>query len=355
MPPKWKRFPPPGTAPGTLLEGPNARAPQFDLMSYTGEHSSRKILGSLKKLPEAPGEGVRWLNIHGLDAELVGALRDRLGLHPLVAEDILNVGQRPKMEAGEGWLVAVVQLFHKDRRDPDLEKEQVSLLLAGNLVVSLQEHAGDPFDPIRQRISQNLGAIRTKDADFLFYALIDAVVDHLFPVLEEIGEEIEDLEDEVIAHPEEEHVERIHRLKRELILLRRAIWPTRELLSRFIRGDSPLLSEDTRYYLRDVYDHAVQLLDVVESYRDILAGLMDLYLSSVSNRMNEVMKVLTVIATVFMPLGFIAGLYGMNFNPRVSPWNMPELDWYYGYPVVLGLMLIIVVIMLWLFRRRRWL
>jgi len=354
MKPKWKRFPPPGTAPGTLLEDVETRTLQFDLMTYSQERSSWKTVASLKKVPDDPGEGVQWLNVHGLDAALVGAIRDRLGLHPLVAEDILNVGQRPKLEVGDGWLVAVVQLFSKDPTTSILEKEQVSLLLAGHTVVSVQEHAGDPFDPVRQRISKDLGSIRKKDGDFLFYALIDAVVDHLFPVLEDIGEEIEDLEDEVIAKPNETHVEAIHRLKRELIVLRRVIWPTRELLSQLVRGDSPLLSEDTRYYFRDVYEHAVQLLDIVESYRDILSGLMDLYLSSVSNRVNEVMKVLTIIATIFMPLSFIAGLYGMNFNPRISPWNMPELGWYFGYPFALGLMLVMLGMMLWFFRRNGW-
>ncbi|RMF85358.1 MAG: magnesium and cobalt transport protein CorA, partial [Nitrospirae bacterium] len=324
------------------------------LVAYGPEGAEQRELGSLAELPEPGGGRVLWLDVRRPSPEIVAGVRDRTGIHPLIAEDILNVGQRPKVEEGDGWIMVVGQVFHR-AAGGGLEPEQVSLLLAPGLLVSFQEREGDPFDPVRRRIEAGAGRIRAAGADYLLYALFDTMVDHLFPLLEELGEQLEMLEDRLLDNPVREELATLHALRRDLILLRRAVWPLREAASQLARSDHPLIGDATRYYLRDVVDHTVHALDVVESFRDVLTGLYDLYLSSVSNRLNEVMKVLTVIATIFIPLTFIAGVYGMNFNPAASPWNMPELNWRYGYPFSLALMAAVALALAVYFRRRRWL
>ncbi len=300
---------------------------------------------------------VTWLNIDGLhDIEVVRAVGDVFGVHPLVLEDVLNTQQRPKAEFYDRYVSVILRMIYVDPANGELSSEQVSLILGEGFVVSFQERAGDVLDPVRERIFGDKGRIRRAGADYLAYALLDAIVDGYFVILENLGERLEELEESLVVREDDSASPAIiHGLKTEMIGIRRAIWPLREAISSIERTENVLFEESTRLYLRDLYDHTIQVIDAVETYRDLVTGLMDLYMSSVSNRMNKVMKVLTIIATIFIPLTFIAGIYGMNFNPEVSPWNMPELSWRFGYPAALLLMLIVSVGMLFYFRRKKWL
>jgi magnesium transporter len=265
---------------------------------------------------------------------------------------VVNVHQRPKVEEYEDHLFIVSRMVSVN--DPP-HTEQIAMFLGAGYLLTFQEATGDCFDGVRDRIRRHRGLIRESGADYLAYTLLDAVIDGYFPVLEEYGEDLEILEDTVLAAPLREHVGQIHEMKRNFLTLRRAIWPQREMISALSRNASKQVSDQTRVYLRDCYDHTIQLIDILETYREVASGLVDVYLSSVSARMNEIMKVLTIIATIFIPLGFIASVYGMNFKPEVSPWNMPELSWTFGYPMALGLMTAVAVGLLYFFRRRGWL
>lgn len=293
---------------------------------------------------------VTWINVEGIhNIDIIRKLGDCYGFHPLVLEDILNTSQRPKLEDYGDYLYIVVKMLHSNKGTHAVP-EQISLILGPNFVFSFQEGIkGDVFDGIRERIRAGKGRIRSMGADYLAYSLIDAIVDNYFVILEEIGERIEDLEEEVEANPQRKTLNSIHQLKREMIFLRKAVWPLREVSAALERGELTLIKEPTRVYLRDVYDHIIQVMDMIETYRDMLSGMFDIYLSSISNRLNEVMKFLTVVGTIFMPLTFIVGLYGMNFH------NMPELKWEWGYPVVLVFMLVITYAMVAYFRRKKWL
>jgi magnesium transporter len=282
------------------------------------------------------------------DVSIIEAIGDAFDLHDLTLEDVINVYQRPKFEAYEDHAFIVMRM-----PTPDNRTEQVSLFLGKGYVLTFQERPGDCFDPVRERIRRAAGRIRGQGAGYLAYALIDAVIDGYFPMIEAIGEDVEELEDDVIGRPAPEQVDRLHHIKRELLMVRRAIWPTRDMVNALIRDGSRHVDESTRIYLRDCYDHTIQLMDIIETYREITSGLLDVYLSSLSTRMNEVMKLLTIIATIFIPLGFVAGLYGMNFD-RGSPWNMPELGWRYGYFFALGVMAAIALGLLFWFWRRGW-
>lgn len=293
-----------------------------------------------------------WVDVQGLaGVELIRALGERYGLHPLTVADVVHVHQRPKLESHDDLLFIVLRL---PDRTGGLVTEQLSILLGRDFVLTFQERPGDCFDPVRERLRRPGGALRERGVDYLAYALIDALVDSYFPILESYGELIEALEEQVIAQPEPARVARIQRLRRELLEIRRALWPQREVLSALLREDTPCIAPGTRVFLRDCADHAAQLLDMVEIHREVASGLLDLHLSSLSTRMNEIMKVLTIIATIFMPLGFIAGLYGMNFDPEASPFNMPELHWRFGYPFALALMLAVALGMLAYFWRKGW-
>ena len=277
-------------------------------------------------------------------------LGERFGLHPLVVEDILNTDQRPKLEDyGEYLFVVLKSLYHSKIESDEPEIEQISLVLGPNYVLSFQERAGDEFEPVRERIRSDKGRVRKMGADYLAYSLIDLIVDTYFIVLEKLGERMEILEEELVLNPTTETLQAIHQLKREMVFLRKSTWPLREVIGALERGESPLIQDSTSIYLRDVYDHTIQVIDAVETYRDILSGMLDIYLSSISNRMNEVMKVLTIIATVFIPLTFIAGVYGMNFQ------HMPELAWPWAYPLVWAVMITIAAVMVVYFQRKRWL
>jgi magnesium transporter len=296
-------------------------------------------------------ESVTWINVTGLhQVETLERLNDCFGLHPLVLEDILNTDQRPKMEDFGDYLYIVLRMLDLDKKNENaIVSEQISLILGKNFVLTFQEMEGDLFDPLRERIRNGKGRLRKMGPDYLVHALLDAIVDQYFVVLENLGERIEFLEEELVSRPTPSTLHLLHLLKREMIFLRKSVWPLREVIGTLERGESPLIKASTDLYLRDIYDHTIQVIDNVETFRDMLSGMLDIYLSSISNRMNEIMKVLTIISTIFIPLTFIVGLYGMNFK------HMPELEWPWGYPAVLLLMLGVTVFMLFYFRRKKWL
>jgi magnesium transporter len=313
------------------------------------QFSEREIqsLEGIRPLPDK--SGVTWINIDGLhDIPLLEQMGKIFGLHPLTLEDILNTEQRPKIEDYGDYLYIVLKCFHTDS-DGGLASDQVSMVLGPNWLISLQEKEGQLLDPIRGRLQTDKGRLRRAGPDYLAHALIDGIVDSYFVILDSLGERIEDLENALISHPTPETLRSIQSLKREMILLRKSIWPLREMIGRLGRSDSSLIREPSVIYFQDVYDHTVQVIDTVETFRDMLSGMLDIYLSTISNKMNAVMKVLTIIATIFMPLTFIAGVYGMNFR------YMPELEWTWGYFAVWAVMLAIAVLMLIYFKRKKWL
>jgi magnesium transporter len=295
--------------------------------------------------------GVTWINIEGVHrAEVLEKLGECYGFHPLVLEDVMNTEQRPKMEDYSDYLYIVLKMLDYRDREGAIVSEQVSLIVGKNFLFSFQEGLeGDAFGPVRERIKSNKSRIRKMGADYLAYSLIDSVVDNYFLILERLGERVELLEEKIVSGPSSETLHEIHFLKREMIFLRKAVWPLREVISAMQRDESPLIRESTKLYLRDVYDHTIQVIDTVETFRDMVSGMLDIYLSSLSNRMNAVMKVLTVIATIFMPLTFLAGIYGMNFK------YMPELGWRLGYPAFWIVIVAIAVTMLIAFRKKGWL
>lgn len=347
----------PGSVPGTLNIPADAEPPIIILIDYNEAKAMRMEVATPEECaPYLDTESVSWVDVKGLGSEdILQRLGKVFSLHPLVLEDVVNVPQRPKVEEYDEQLLFIARMVTLDRNCTSFISEQVSFILGRHYLLTVQEEPEyDSFGPIRERIRLNKGSIRRHGADYLIYALIDSIVDGFFPVLEMYGEQIEELEDEVVANPTRKTLERIHELKRELLTLRRAIWPQRDAINALIRDGSDLISSDVRVYLRDCYDHTIQVLDMVETYRELASSLMDVYLSSVSNKMNEVMKFLTVMSSIFIPLTFIAGVYGMNFNPDKSPFNMPELDWYWGYPACLAAMFIIAFVLVYFFWRRGW-
>ncbi|MEN6427452.1 MAG: magnesium/cobalt transporter CorA [Phycisphaerales bacterium] len=342
-----------GLPPGTLVHIGEKReeAVRITYMDYDEQHFEEKQGVSIEEcFPFKDTATTTWINIDGIDEipiiEKIGKAYD---LHPLILEDIVTAGQRPKFDNYEKYAYVVLKMLTYNHTARAIESEQISIVFGANFVISFQEDVGDIFDPIRDRIRQAKGKIRKMGADYLAYSLIDATVDGYFGILEKTGEQIEDLEDELIADPTEGTLRKIHALKREMMSLRRSVWPLRELINAMQRDESSLICSQTRVYLRDVYDHTIQVIDAVEGFRDMVAGMVEIYLSSISNRMNAIMKVLTIIATIFIPLTFVVGVYGMNFP------NMPEMRWRWGYQAVLLLMLAIVVVMLAYFRRKKWL
>jgi magnesium transporter len=292
---------------------------------------------------------VTWININGVhDPEVIRRIGTRFRIHPLIQEDIMNTTQRPKLEDQGSYIFFVLRMARPDRKEGEDKFEQISLVVGRNFVISFQEDVGDVFDPVRERIRLGKGRIRRMGADYLAYALLDAIVDSYYRVLEKQGEQIEALEEELLSSPEPATMHKIHRLKREMIFMRKSVWPLREVISGLERLESRLFKPTTGIFLKDVYDHTIQAIDTVETYRDMLSGMLDTYLSSVSNRMNEVMKVLTIIATIFIPLTFIAGVYGMNFR------FMPELRWHWGYFAALGIMGVVALVMVFYFWKRKW-
>jgi magnesium transporter len=343
-----------GLPPGTLIHvgEPRAEKPRLTAMVYDASRlleEELETIGDAFPLSEAPA--VTWINVDGIhQVEVVEELGQRLGLHPLVLEDILNPEQRPKMEDLGDYLYLVLKMLDWDDARGEMTVEQVSVLVGANYVVSLQEQpGGGVLRPIRDRIREAKGSIREQGPDYLAYALLDGVVDRYFGVLEGLGEKVEDLEEELVTSPTPDTVQQLHDLKRKMIYMRKSVWPLREVVAALERSGSSLIGESTGPYLRDVYDHVIQVMDAVETLRDMLSGMLDIYLSSVSNRMNEVMKVLTIFASIFIPLTFVAGVYGMNFA------YMPELAWRWAYPSLWVVMVAVAVTMLVYFRRKRWL
>jgi magnesium transporter len=340
-----------GLPPGVLIPvtGQRDEKVRISVIDYDEAHVEEKEIQTLQEvLPFRDSPTVTWINIDGIhDTEIIEKIGTHFGIHPLVLEDIMNTGQRPKMEDFDTYIYVVLRMLCLEK--DGVRSEQVSIILGSNFVISFQEVSGDVFNPIRERLRGTKWRIRKLGADYLAYALVDMIVDNYFLILESFGDQIEDLEGDLLESPTPSLLHSIHSIKRELIGLRKSVWPMRELISGLERNESKLIASPTRVYLRDVYDHTIQVMDTVETYRDMVAGMLDTYLSSISNRMNEVMKVLTIIATIFIPITFVAGIYGMNFH------NMPELAWHWGYFAVLGLMGLISVIMIIYFRRRHWL
>jgi len=342
-----------GLPPGTLVHiGEKlTEKTRITVVEYDGRGFEEKELKDLETCYLSPPEpAVTWVNVVGIQqVEVLEKVGSCFVVHPLALEDILNTEQRPKVEDYGEDLFLVVKLLSYNEKKDEIESEQISLILRPNALLSFQEREGDDFAAVKERLRAGKGRLRKMGADYLAYTLLDIVVDQYFVVLEKLGERVEVLEGKLLADPGTATLQKIQKLKKEMLLLRKWIWPLREVISSLERGEFPGIRESTRIYLRDVYDHAIQVMDSIEIYRDMLSGMVDIYLSSLNNRMSAVMKVLTLIATIFMPLTFLAGVYGMNFK------HMPELDWPWAYPVVLILMAIIAILMLILFRRKKWL
>ncbi len=342
-----------GLPPGTLVNIGEEKAEKvrISLIDYDEANFEEKEIKRVEEcFPFKDKPTVTWINIDGIhDLEIIEKVGNHFGLHPLTLEDILNTEQRPKIEDFDDYIFIALKMLYHDEKEGEIQMEQVSLILGSNFVISFQERKGDVFNPVRERIRTGKGRIRKTDADYLAYALMDTIVDNYFIIPEKLGERIESIEGELVANPTPETLQAIHTLKRKLIFLRKSVWPLREVVSGLQRTESTLIHESTDIYLRDVYDHTIQVIDTIETSRDILSGMLDIYLSSISNKMNQVMKVLTIIATIFIPLTFIAGIYGMNFK------YMPELEWFWAYPLILGTMIVIGILMLVYFRRKKWL
>jgi magnesium transporter len=350
---KRKRNPPVGARPGALALPADSPPPIIRLMRYSVDHLEERTIESVAELAELAelllkGEGISWIDVQGFgDEATIERIREIFGLHPLAIADAVNTPQRPKSEVYDHFNLYITRMVRLGEHR-EICAEQVSLFLGKSYVLSLQEQYGDVFDPVRKRIRQTESMICRHGADYLAYALIDAVLDGYYPVIEMLGDRLHDLEEEILDRPSPTGMRRIHAIRRELLGLRRAIVPQREAVNTLIREETDLVGPLVREYLRDCYDHAVQTSDAVETFSDLAANLMDLYLSSMSQRTNEVMKVLTVMASIFIPLTFIVGIYGMNFD------YMPELHVWWAYPALLGIMLAIAVGMIVFFRMKGW-
>ena len=353
------RYSKPGTAPATLVAplDQEGRKPEISLIEYDAHTIQEKKVERIEETFSCPQNGkVGWINISGLgDVEILRQVGLNFRIHPLALEDMLNTGQRPKVEEYENQLFIVLQMGYSTN-DEDIVFEQVSMVLGKQFVITVQEEAGhDVFGPVRLRLQQGGGNVRYMKADYLAYTLVDAVVDHYFPLVESLGDSMEEFQERVLNDPTRERLRQLHDFRRAIAELRRAVWPQREVLAHLTRDETGLIEGQTKFFFRDCYDHTMIVLDLLETYRDATRNLMDLYLSSLSMRTNEVIRVLTVISSIFIPLTFIAGLYGMNFDRSTSGLNMPELGWRFGYLYAIGLMLAVAVGMILFFKRKKWL
>lgn len=342
----------PGSEPGTLWIEENATPSQLILIDYDPKHAVRKVNISPSDCESyLASDSASWLDIQGLGSEeILKQIGQIFKLHPLLLEDVVNVPQRPKVEDYNEQLIIIIHLVQPRPEEDGFYSQQVSLVLGKNYLLTFQEEPDhDCFNPVRNRLKNNKGKIRTSGVDYLTYLLLDTIIDSFFPVLEDYGERIEELENEVVFNPNHSTLEKIYTIRRELLALRRAIWPQQSVIITLMRSGSNLISSDVEIYFRDCYDHVIQLLDIVESYRELSSNLMDVYLSSMSNQMNEIMKVLTIISSIFIPLSFIAGVYGMNFE------YMPELNWKWGYFITLGVMATVGSGLIFFFWRSGWL
>ncbi len=345
--------PKPALPPGTLeFRGPKkTEKVTISIIDFNEDSFQEKTVAEATEcLPFRETATTTWINIVGLhDTKTLKTINDYFEIHPLIQEDIVNTHQRPKVEDFDTFLYMVVRMLSATDKPFSIHSEQISLILGPNFVITFQERPGDVFEPVRERLRLGKGRIRSWGADYLLYALLDSVVDHYFLILEKSGELLEDLEEDLLKSPEPTQLKLVHFYKREMILMRRAVWPLREAVGRLERDESTLIQDRIRPFLRDVYDHTIQVADSVDTFRDMLSGLGDLYLSSVSNKMNEVMKVLTIAATIFVPLTFLAGVYGMNFH------YLPELSWKWSYPAFWVISITLTIVMVLFFRRRKYL
>ncbi len=347
----YRKKRPIGIPPGTIADtATSTKRISIDIFDYDVKNFQEKKVQKVEEcFPFKDSPTITWINIEGINPQIIQSIGDHYGVHHLVSDDIINSEQRPKMEDyGEYIFIVLKMIYFNDKLD-EIADEQISLIVGPNFVISFQEKEGDIFDPIRQRIREAKGRIRTMGADYLAYALLDAVVDNYYIVLEKRGDEIEILEDKIILRPDNAIARQIHHLKRDMIYLRKQIWPLREVISGLQRNESKLIKKQTGLYLRDLYDHTIQVMDTVDSFRDMLSGMHDSYLSSISNKMNEIMKVLTIFSAIFIPLTFITGIYGMNFE------FIPELKWKYSYFIVLGFMFSTGLGLALYFKHKKWL
>ncbi len=340
-----------GKPPGSLhINGETNDAPvRITVIDYDATHFQEKQVDRITEcFPFRDTQTVTWINVDGLgNTYVIEELGKCFTIHPLILEDILNTEQRPKMEDLETYIYLNLKMLSYIDSEHDIKVEHVSMIIGPNFLISFQEDIGDIFDPVRERIRKD-GRIRKFGPDYLAYALIDGIVDNYFIVMEKLEERVEDLEEELVVNPSQDSLHKINELKKDMIFLRKSVWPLREMINNLERSESTLIKESTTIYLRDVYDHTIQVIDTLETFRDMVSGMIDIYLSGLSYKMNEIMKVLTLIATIFIPLTFVVGLYGMNFR------NMPEIEWEYGYYSVLVVMVIMVVGMLTYFRKKKW-
>jgi magnesium transporter len=342
-----------GLPPGTLMHIGDklTEAARITILDYDESEVREKEIKSVADCrPFVDQPTVTWIQVVGLhDTNILEELGSVFGLHILTLEDILNTDQRPKLEDFCDYIYVVLRAFYSSNQNGDLSSEQISLILGKGFVISFQERESDLFLSLTERIKSGKGRSRKAGADYLAYSLIDTVVDHYFGILEAFGEKIESTEESLIRTPSTDILKSIHHLKREMLFLRKSVWPLREVISGLERAESTLIHKSSGIYFKDIYDHTIQVIDTIETFRDTLSGMLDIYLSSASNRMNEIMKVLTIIATIFMPLTFLAGVYGMNFK------HMPELEWPWGYAMVWAIMIAIAIVMLFYFRKKKWL
>ena len=342
-----------GLPPGTLIHVGERKTEEVAITIIDYDQTTYKRIEAQTIEECAPFKEtstVSWINIDGLhQVDIIEKIGGQFGIHPLVQEDILHTGQRPKMEDYDDYILLIMKMLHYDDEENTVKTEQISIILGQNFVISFQEAGGDVFNPLRERIGTGKSRARRMGSDYLAYSLLDAIVDNYFILLEKCGERIESLEIDLTQNPQPQTLQDIHSLKQEIIFLRKSVWPLREIISGLERAESPLIHDNISIYLRDLYDHTIQVIDSVETYQDILSGMTDLYLSSVSNKMNEVMKVLTIFASIFIPLTFMAGIYGMNFE------FMPELKIKWAYPALWGAMIAVTAVLLTFFKRKKWL
>lgn len=342
-----------GKPPGSLIYmGPRKDVPiSIDVIEYNQESITERILDEISPDMKIQTEGmVTWVDVKGLhnlkNVENIGKIAN---IHALSLEDLLNVNQRPKIDIFHTYVYIVIQLLKFDEEHNTVESEQLSIILGNNYVLTFLEGPSDVFEAIKTRMKNQVGKIRTSSSDYLAYAILDIVVDDYYDVIEKIGERIESFEEKLMLQPHKMTIQEIYSLKRELLELRRAVWPIREIITKLDKGETELIKEKTSLYLRDLYDHSIQIIETAEIYRDLISGLVDVYLSTTGHRLNEIIKVLTILSSIFIPLTFIVGIYGMNFK------NMPELNWTYGYYICLGAMMLMAICMLIYFRWRKWL
>ncbi|AEH61234.1 magnesium and cobalt transport protein CorA [Methanosalsum zhilinae DSM 4017] len=340
-----------GFPPGTLVHigEKKTETVRISYLDYDYSNIHENVVDSIEEcFPLKDTHTVSWINIDGIHrVDIIEKIGKQFDIHPLVLEDILHTNQRPKIEDFGNYMYIVLKMIYSNENN-EINSEQISLIMGENFVISFQEIEGDTFEPVRKRIRSEKSRIRKMGPDYLTYALIDSIVDNYFIILEKIEDKLDLIEDEVVSSPTPDVLRNIHSLKWEMTYLRKSVWPLREVINSMTRTESNLIQESTRIYLRDLYDHTIQVIDTVETFRDILSGMLDVYLSSINNKMSEVMKFLTIIATIFIPLTFIAGVYGMNFE------YMPELEWKWGYHLILSLMFLTVLTMVVYFKKKKW-